>query len=453
MRLPVSFLMLFLIGCTKKDSPLPIVPDVVENFSVVTITVNGVFSAGAFYGVSLQPQIRVSFSAPVKRSTATSILLNAANGGSAAYDLVYQNGDSVVLLQPSTPLAAITQYNLTVSSSVQSERGNSLQSNSSISFVTAINSSDKFPRITDDELLTLVQRQTFKYFWDFAHPVSGLARERNTSGDLVTSGGSGLGVMALVTGINRQFITRADGLQRMQKIVAFLKNTAQTFHGAYPHWLNGATGVVIPFSADDDGADLVETSYLIQGLLTARQYFSGSDAGEMALRDDINFIWRRVEWSWFRKGAENVLYWHWSPGKAWAMNLQVRGWNECLITYVLAAASPDYAILKAVYDEGWARNGAMKNGASYFGVTLPLGPDGAGPLFFAHYSFLGVNPNSLTDAYANYETQNKAHSKINYNYCVANPKGWYGYNDSCWGLTASDIPNGYAASSPANDFG
>ena len=449
--LPLLFLLL-LLGCTKKDPPPPVAP-VVENFSVLAVTVNGVSSANVFYGVSLQPQVRLSFSAPVKRSTATSILLNVTNGGSAAYIVSYQNGDSVVLLQPSTPLAALTQHNLTVSSSVQSLRGSSLQSSSTLSFVTAIDPSDKFPRITDNELLTLVQRQTFRYFWDFAHPVSGLARERNTSGDLVTSGGSGFGIMALVTGISRQFITRAEGLQRVQKMVAFLKNTAQIFHGAYPHWLNGATGGVIPFSANDDGADLVETSYLIKGLLTARQYFGGTDAAETALRNDINVIWKRVEWNWFRKGTENVLYWHWSPGKGWAMNVQIRGWNESLITYALAAASVDYSIPKVVYDEGWARNGAMKNGASYYGVPLPLGPAAGGPLFFAHYSFLGINPNSLTDAYANYGTQNVAHSAINYNYCVANPKGWYGYSDSCWGLTASDIPNAYTASSPTNDLG
>jgi len=298
-----------------------------------------------------------------------------------------------------------------------------------------------------------VQQQTFKYFWDFGHPISGLARERNTSGETVTSGGSGFGIMAIVTGISRNFITKAQGLARMQTIVGFLKNTAQKFHGAFPHWLNGTTGAVIPFSAKDDGADLVETSYLMQGLLTARQFFNGADAAETTLRNDINILWNGVEWSWFRQNNQNVLYWHWSPTYNWDMNFQIRGWNEALITYVLAASSPTSAIPKIVYDNGWAQNGAMKNGKTFYGYQLPLGPDYGGPLFFAHYSFLGINPTGLNDVYANYQLQTINHTKINYEYCKANPKSFYGYSAECWGLTASDIQNGYTASSPTNDVG
>jgi hypothetical protein len=210
---------------------------------------------------------------------------------------------------------------------------------------------------------------------------------------------------------------------------------------------------VIPFSAKDDGADLVETSYLFQGLLCARQYFSAASTDETNLRNDINTLWNAVEWDWFRKSNENVLYWHWSSNYSWDMNFAVQGWNEALITYVLAASSSTHTIPKIVYDNGWARNGGIRNNNVYFGITLPLGEANGGPLFFAHYSFLGINPHDLTDAYANYWTQDVNHSLINYNYCKLNPKGYYGYGDSCWGLTASDIPNGYAASSPTNDVG
>ncbi|WP_246858757.1 glucoamylase family protein [Chitinophaga sp. XS-30] len=318
--------------------------------------------------------------------------------------------------------------------------------------VIPADSLDKFPRISDEALLTKVQQQTFRYFWDFGHPVSGLARERNTSGDVVTSGGSGFGIMAIITGIHRNFITRAEGLSRLQRITSFLRNEAQTFHGAFPHWLNGATGAAVAFSAKDNGADLVETSYLLQGLLCARQYFNGADEGETTLRKDIDALWNAVEWSWFRKNAEEVLYWHWSPDYGWEMNHPVRGWNECLITYVLAASSNTYPIPAGVYHNGWARNGAMRNNNTYHGIQLPLGPAYGGPLFFAHYSFLGIDPNGLKDAYADYFSQQKNHALINYQYCRANPKN-NGYSERCWGLTASDIPNGYTASSPTNDRG
>ena len=322
-----------------------------------------------------------------------------------------------------------------------------------INLVTRIDSSDKFPQISDDALLTLVQKQTFAYFWDFGHPVSGLARERNSSGETVTSGGSGFGIMSIPVAINRGFISRAQGLARLQTIVAFLKNTAQKFHGAFPHWLNGTTGAAIPFGANDDGADLVETSYLMQGLITARQYFDGSDAAETTLRADINTLYNNVEWSWFRQSNQQVLYWHWSPNVGWAMNFPIRGWNECLITYVMAASSTTFGIPRSVYDQGWAQNGSMANNNSYYGVQLPLGAPYGGPLFFAHYSFLGINPTQLSDAYANYWTQNRNHTLINYNHCVSNPQQQFGYSNLCWGLTASDIEGGYTASSPTNDLG
>ncbi|WP_109698532.1 glucoamylase family protein [Chitinophaga deserti] len=311
---------------------------------------------------------------------------------------------------------------------------------------------DKFPRITREALLTKVQQQTFKYFWDFGHPESGLSRERNTSGDIVTSGGSGFGVMAIIAGVHRQFITRAEGLARLKKMTTFLKTKAVAYHGAFPHWLNGASGATIPFSPNDNGADLVETSYLIQGLLCARQFFNGAGAEEAALRQDINDIWHAVEWNFFRKNGEQKLYWHWSADKGWAMNMPIAGWNECLITYVLAASSPTHAIPRSVYDDGWARNGAMRSNKVYYNHTLPLGPDYGGPLFFAHYSFLGLDPNGLKDAYGDYWEQNTRHALINWNYCKADPQA-RGYSDKIWGLTASDIKDGYTASSPTNDVG
>jgi hypothetical protein len=258
--------------------------------------------------------------------------------------------------------------------------------------------------------------------------------------------------MALIVGVNRQFITRAQGVARMQLIVGFLKTKAQTFHGAFPHWLNGTTGAVVPFSTQDDGADLVETSFLMEGLLTARQYFNGASTAETALGTDITTLYNNVQWTWFQNN-QNTLFWHWSPNYGWSTNMQVNGWNEALMTYVLAASSPTYPIPKAVYDNGWAGNGSIKNANSYYGIALPLGPADGGPLFFAHYSFLGINPNGLSDAYASYDVQNKAHAMINYNYCMANPNNYYGYGSNCWGLTASDIANGYTASSPTNDVG
>jgi len=436
-------------GSTPPPTPVP------SSFSFNSLKVNGVYNGFTYINVNTKPVIAISFTAALNASTAASdISFATSTGTSVAFTTTFQNNDSTVVITPSSALANLTKYVISVSTGLKSAKSGSLESAVSVNLTTVIDSTNKFPTISDDALLTLVQQQTFNYFWTFGHPTSGLARERNTSGDVVTTGGSGFGIMAIVVGINRQFITRADGLARMQTIVAFLKNNAQTFHGAFPHWLNGVTGAVVPFSTEDDGADIVETSYLMEGLLTARQYFNGTSTAETNLRADINTLWNNVEWDWFRQNGQNTLYWHWSPDYEWSTNQQVNGWDEALITYVLAASSTTHSVPAIVYQNGWAGNGSMKNGNAYYGVTLPLGPAYGGPLFFAHYSFLGINPNSLKDAYASYDVQNDAHAMINYDYCVANPNNNIGYSANCWGLTASDIDGGgYTASSPTNDVG
>ena len=356
----------------------------------------------------------------------------------------------ILRLKPVKPLRAFTTYTLNILALDQ--LGVSVVEAYRYIIITALDTSDKFERISDEELLTLIQERTFKYFWDYAHPVSGLSRERLNSGDIVTSGGSGFGIMAIPVGIERGFITREEGAERLLNIVTFLDEKAERFHGAYSHWLNGSTGEAYDFSEKDNGADLVETGFLIEGLLTVQQYFDLDNATENAIREKITKIWEEVEWDWFIR-SDNTLYWHWSPEYDWAMNMKITGWNEALIIYVLAASSPTHPISKEVYEQGWARNGKMANGKKYYDITLPLGESYGGPMFFAHYSFLGLDPRNLKDQYAGYWEQNVAHARINHAYCAANPKKFYGYSDECWGLTASDIPDGYTASSPTNDTG
>jgi len=313
--------------------------------------------------------------------------------------------------------------------------------------------------LSDSTLLDLVQKQTFRYFWDFAHPVSGMARERSNisfgyGNETVTTGGTGFGIMSIIVATERKWITRDTAAKFMLKMVNFLLK-ADSYHGAFPHWMNGATGKTIPFSRKDDGADLVETSYLFEGLLCARQYFNGDNKTERELRGRISWIWPDIEWNWFTKGGEEVLYWHWSPNNGWAMNFPVRGFNECLIMYILAASSPNekYQVPAAVYHRGWAQSNFFKNGKDFYGLKLPLGFDFGGPLFFSQYSFLGLDPRGLKDRYADYWEQNTHHTLINHAYCVDNPKKFIGFGENCWGLTACDTYNGYNAYSPTNDGG
>lgn len=451
----LSVITLFLVSCNADipNTPPPASP---APLKLVDVKVNDISNGMTYYNINNKPVIRFYFTTPVRHTSAdSSISFKNQKGDAVAYKISFENKDSTIVIQPSS-LTPITQYAVNISTALHAQNGKTLSNTVNLKLVTAIDSSDKFPRITDSALLTLIEKQTLRYFWDFGHPVSGMARERNTSGDVCATGGTGFGIMCILAGIHRNFITREEGLKRIQKIVHFLKNKCTRYHGAFSHWINGATGETIPFSPDDDGADLVETSFLMQGLLCARQYFHENNAAEDSLRSNINDLWNGVEWTWFHPPSvpkQEGLYWHWSPDKEWIKNLQITGWNEALITYVLAASANKDSISKVIYDKGWANDGAIKNGKQFYGITLPLGPDYGGPLFFAHYSFLGLNPHGLSDAYADYWTQDTAQTKINYFYCVDNPQNYNGYSKLCWGLTASDDNNGYKAHSPTNDNG
>jgi hypothetical protein len=311
--------------------------------------------------------------------------------------------------------------------------------------------------LSDDELLERVQRQTFRFFWEAGHPVSGLVPDRRPAGkgqssDLVTTGGSGFAIMALVVAVERGWIRREQGVERLGAMLDVLAR-ATCYHGALPHFLDGRTGVTIPFSRKDDGGDLVETSFLCMGLLTARQYFVRDTPAEARVRNMMMWLWEEVEWDWYARGARGVLYWHWSATNGWALEHEIRGWNECLVTYVLAAGAPRYPIDANVYHRGFASGRDFINGRSWDGIELPLGPAFGGPLFFAHYSFCGLDPHGLVDRYASYWEQNVRHVRINHAHCAANPNRYRAYGEHCWGLTASDDPDGYGVHSPDSDNG
>ncbi|MCL6523060.1 MAG: beta-glucosidase [Thermoflavifilum sp.] len=311
--------------------------------------------------------------------------------------------------------------------------------------------------LSDEALLDSVERASFRYFWDGAEPRSGMARERihidgeypEHDQDVITVGGSGFGMMAILAGIHRGYITRSQGVQRLQRIVNFLSH-ADRFHGAWPHWLY-PDGRVKPFSPKDDGGDIVETAFLIQGLLSARQFLRDDHPIEKQIKQRIDSLWKSVEWSWYQHGQQ-VLYWHWSPHYGWAMNFPIHGYNECLITYILAASSPTHPIPASAYHQGWASNGKIVSPSWHYGYELQLYHQGnatlGGPLFWAHYSYLGLNPHGLKDHYADYEKENFDQTMINYLWCVNNPLHYKGYGPHNWGLTASYSIDGYAAHAP-----
>jgi len=322
--------------------------------------------------------------------------------------------------------------------------------------------------MSDDELLTMLQQACFRYYWEGAHPDAGMTLE-NIPGDdrIVATGASGFGIMALVVGVDRGFITREQGAERLTKIVSFLEK-APRYHGVWSHFMDGHTGESLPvFDMFDSGGDLAETAFLMQGLLAARQYFQGTAEIEKTLYKRISRLWETVEWDWYRRSQQSdALYWHWSPDWSWHINHRLTGFNETMIVYLLGIASPTHSVPAELYYTGWAgqskaaidyRRGGESasaagdhyvNGQRYYGIKLDVGVGSGGPLFFAHYSYMGFDPRGVRDRFTNYFENDRKMARINLAYCKANPKHFKGYGANSWGLTASDGPNGYLAHAP-----
>jgi len=303
--------------------------------------------------------------------------------------------------------------------------------------------------MSDDELLTMLQEQCFRYYWEGAHPNAGTTLE-NIPGDdrIVATGASGFGIMALVVGVDRGFITREQGLDRLDKIVSFLEK-APRYHGVWPHFMDGATGQTLPvFDMFDDGGDLVETAFLMEGLLASRQYFNGPGEPEHNLVARISHLWETVEWDWYRRSmGSRALYWHWSPDWSWYINHQITGFNECMMVYLLAVASPTHPVPAELYYSGWA-GAHYTNGHTYYGIKLDVGVGSGGPLFFTHYSYMGFDPRGIHDRFTDYFENNQKMARISLAYSLQNPGHYKGYGADFWGLTASDGPDGYMPHEP-----
>jgi hypothetical protein len=435
---------LFLLGCSSGSEEEP----KVENLYVNSIFIGSENADAENVEVELMPEIKVKVSQSMSPQFDFKSFIKLLNQNGDAMEMVYSlsENNQTIIIKPVADLGGFQKYTLLINRGLSSEVRGVLQRECTAYFYTTNDQTDKFPRISDAELLDKVQAQTFKYFWDFAHS-SGMIRERNTSQNTVTTGGTGFGLMAIAVGVERKFITKSEGLVRVNAVVDFLEK-ADKYKGAFSHWYDGSTAKTQPFSTKDNGADLVETGFLMMGLLTAAEYFD-----DTSLRNRVNTLYQNIEWNHFLNYSES-LYWHWSPEYNFELQLKIQGWNEALMTYILAAGSDKYAIAKENYTRGWTRNGAFVNNNLYDGIKLPLGSDYGGPLFISQYTFLGIDPNKLSDDYiSDYAEQCKNHTLINRAYCIQNPNKHPGYNQYSWGLTASDNPTGYSAHSPRNDLG
>lgn len=301
-----------------------------------------------------------------------------------------------------------------------------------------------------------LHKRTVNYFWSTSSSggsdvYSGMAGEGADRKSTLASGGTGFGVMAIVSGVERGWINRADAAERMQTLVRFL-GKADRFKGAWSHWIE-PDGTAVPWGGKT-GGDLLETSLLMQGLLVVREYFDGNSAVEMEVRDSINSFYNAIEFNNFTN-EKKTLYWSWYPsqnGEEESYELPISGYNEAQIAYILALGAPNNTISTDVYQSGWYQNGALAKQKSTYGYATTVSDPKSKPMFLSHYSMLSMNPKMMEDQYMNYWDYSVKHALINRHFCVYDASS-KGYGEGVWGLTASYGEEGYSAHSPTNDLG
>jgi hypothetical protein len=310
--------------------------------------------------------------------------------------------------------------------------------------------------------LTEVQEAGFRYFYNYAYPGSHLPREGIKAKDswdptAMSAVSTGMYFFNIVVGIERGFITREQGAAHAKVLLDFLNGPTERFYGAFPHWIDGKTGKVRPFSSKDNGADMVETAIIAQGLIFAREYFDGYSVVENSIRQTSDSLWKAIEWDKFIQNPgtdEQVMIWHWTPEHGFS-DLPIVGFNEAEICYILGVGSPTFPIAPEVYWDGWvAKNPEYYNPRTVEGlngpIELKLTWDYGIPMFVMHYSYLGLDPRSVPLQDGNLFDEFTRLTLANHDYAKLNADKFKGY-DKYWGLTASLDPNGYRAHHPIHD--
>ncbi|MCL2649690.1 MAG: hypothetical protein FWD60_01535 [Candidatus Azobacteroides sp.] len=309
------------------------------------------------------------------------------------------------------------------------------------------------------KILDKQARDYFDLFWsgECSHPNSKMARiGTERAQGTVALAGSAYAVLSIPVAVERAWISKEEGIERLLHICRFL-NTAERFHGAWSHWMDGVTGKALPFNGNQQNSgDLVETSFMMMSLLTCGEYFNGNTTSEKEIKNLIDSFWNTIEWN-FYTNKEKVLYWSWDRDLGFAP-LKIQGPNEALPAYILALAAPaKNAITQDVYRSGWkGGNGYYNKGRTTYGYLFELGRESkGGPLFTSQHPFLWFNPFLMEDEYIDYWKFCINHAMINHHYCLYEAPKAYKYDENNWGLSAcyGTPEKGYVGRSPSKDDG
>jgi hypothetical protein len=317
-----------------------------------------------------------------------------------------------------------------------------------------------------DKLMNDEQEAAVRFYVDEALPASGLSPEgRPGWGPTITAiGASGMGIENIIVGVERGFIPRQEGLDLILRQLRFLDTKAEKQKGAFGHWMDDGSGEIKPFMNPGTSVDLVETAFLIEGVIIAREYFKGDTPEEKELREIANRLSANVEWDKFMARAEKdpsnpkktnwvhetnapVMIWHWHPVDGFS-DVPVKGFNEALMCYLLGIGSETHPINPQSYYEGWMDpQRGLGKAREDFGIKHSLGYGVGWPLFFAHYTFIGYDPKQVSYDGKSYFDHFVDACRIQQLYAKSRAGEFKGF-DTLWGQAASLYPKGYRPNEP-----
>jgi hypothetical protein len=288
------------------------------------------------------------------------------------------------------------------------------------------------------DMLHQLQRDSFDYFVTEINPANGLVRDKTAPGWPASIAAVGMALTVYPIGVERGFMARAEAVLRTLTVLRFFARSEQSespratgYKGFYYHFIDMDSGQRV-WNCE---LSSIDTALLIAGMLTAAEYFQADTPEEAEIRSLADQLYRRVDWQWMltRKGTlchgwgprKGFLRWHWE------------GYDEALILYVLALASPTFPIPRASYD-AWSRTYEWK---SVYGIDYLY----AGPLFIHQMSHLwldlrGIRDDFMRDHGLDYFENSRRATHVQRQYAICNPLGFPEYGELCWGITASDGP-------------
>jgi hypothetical protein len=293
------------------------------------------------------------------------------------------------------------------------------------------------PSISNEELDKL-QRDTFGYFLKETNPANGLVRDSTREGTPASITAVGLGLATYLVGAERGFITRVEAARRALTTLRFFWNSPQgeepdaTGHkGFYYHFLDMQTGR----RAWRSELSTIDTTFLLAGVLASAEYFDRDTAGEREIRSLADAIYRRADWKWAQNGGITVSH-GWKPETGF-LKYRWEGYSEAILLYALGLGSPTHPLTEESYG-AWTSTYRWKK---LYGHEFLY----AGPLFIHQLSHVWIDFRGIQDDFMrakgiDYFENSRRATYVQQQYAIRNPRNFRGYNENCWGITASDGP-------------